>query len=120
MPGLSRPRGGIEMPLKSYGTMGVDWEQRVDYDRLRKERLARAKDALAKYVDLENDGRSAATAMLGAPVPVVFFSSPVLRPESSTPLSFTVVRGIGLDPEPVVSPVKVSAAPACGEKFVTV
>jgi Xaa-Pro aminopeptidase len=28
--------------------MGVDWEQRVDYDRLRKERLARAKDALAK------------------------------------------------------------------------
>ena len=28
------------MPLKSYGTMGVDWEQRVDYDRLRKERLA--------------------------------------------------------------------------------
>jgi Xaa-Pro aminopeptidase len=36
------------MPLKSYGTMGVDWEQRVDFDRLRKERLARAKDALAK------------------------------------------------------------------------
>jgi Xaa-Pro aminopeptidase len=28
--------------------MGVDWEQRVDFDRLRKERLARAKDALAK------------------------------------------------------------------------
>jgi Xaa-Pro aminopeptidase len=26
--------------------MGVDWEQRVDFDRLRKDRLARAKDAL--------------------------------------------------------------------------
>jgi len=36
------------MALRSYGTMGVDWEQRVDFDRLRKERLARAKDALAK------------------------------------------------------------------------
>jgi Xaa-Pro aminopeptidase len=28
--------------------MGVDWEQRVNFDRLRTERLARAKDALAK------------------------------------------------------------------------
>jgi Xaa-Pro aminopeptidase len=28
--------------------MGVDWEQRVDFDRLRTERLARAKEALAK------------------------------------------------------------------------
>jgi len=36
------------MGIKSYGTMGVDWEQRVDFDRLRTERLARAKDALAK------------------------------------------------------------------------
>ncbi|HEV2202144.1 MAG TPA: M24 family metallopeptidase [Bryobacteraceae bacterium] len=36
------------MALKSYGTMGVDWEQRVDYDRLRKQRLAKAKEALAK------------------------------------------------------------------------
>ena len=36
------------MGIKSYGTMGVDWEQRVDFDRLRTDRLARAKDALAK------------------------------------------------------------------------
>jgi Xaa-Pro aminopeptidase len=36
------------MALKTYGTMGVDWEQRVDYDRLRRERLARIKDLLAK------------------------------------------------------------------------
>ena len=36
------------MGIKSYGTMGVDWEQRVDFDRLRTERLDRAKDALAK------------------------------------------------------------------------
>jgi Xaa-Pro aminopeptidase len=34
--------------LKTYGTMAVDWEQRVDFDRLRTQRLARAKDALAK------------------------------------------------------------------------
>src|ERR671936_2021846 len=36
------------MALRTYGTMTVDWEQRVDYDRLRRERLARAKAALAK------------------------------------------------------------------------
>ena len=29
----------------TYGTMGVDWEQRVDFDRLRRERLARAQAA---------------------------------------------------------------------------
>jgi Xaa-Pro aminopeptidase len=30
------------MALKTYGTMAVDWEQRVDFERLRRERLARA------------------------------------------------------------------------------
>jgi Xaa-Pro aminopeptidase len=34
--------------LPTYGTMAVDWEQRVDFDRLRRERLARAKALLAK------------------------------------------------------------------------
>jgi Xaa-Pro aminopeptidase len=33
--------------VHSYGVMGVDWEERVRYDRLREERLARAKRALA-------------------------------------------------------------------------
>lgn len=28
------------------GMMGVDWEQRIDYDRMRRERLQRAKDAV--------------------------------------------------------------------------
>ena len=31
------------MGLKAFGTMAVDWEQRVDFDRLRRQRLARAK-----------------------------------------------------------------------------
>src|ERR671924_92276 len=31
----------------SYGVMGVDWEERVRYDRLRDERLARIKGLLA-------------------------------------------------------------------------
>lgn len=31
------------MDLRTYGTMGVDWEQRVDFERLRTERLARIK-----------------------------------------------------------------------------
>ena len=34
------------MALPTYGTMAVDWENRVDFDRLRRERLARAKDLL--------------------------------------------------------------------------
>src|SRR5438067_29174 len=34
------------MALRTYGTMQVDWEQRADFDRLRTERLARAKAEL--------------------------------------------------------------------------
>ena len=34
------------MAIRTYGTMGVDWEQRVDFDRLRRERLARADEHL--------------------------------------------------------------------------
>jgi Xaa-Pro aminopeptidase len=33
--------------LKTFGTMAVDWENRVDLDRLRRERLARVKELLA-------------------------------------------------------------------------
>ena len=36
------------MAIKTYGTMAVDWEQRIDFDRLRRERLARIKALLAK------------------------------------------------------------------------
>ena len=36
------------MALKTFGTNGVDWEERVDYERLRNERLARAKQFLAE------------------------------------------------------------------------
>jgi Xaa-Pro aminopeptidase len=36
------------MVLPTSGTMAVDWEQRVDFDRLRTQRLVRAKGLLAK------------------------------------------------------------------------
>jgi Xaa-Pro aminopeptidase len=36
------------MALNSYGTMAVDWEQRVDYNRLRSERLTRARAGLGQ------------------------------------------------------------------------
>src|SRR5258707_5505771 len=36
------------MALPTYGTMAVDWENRIDFDRLRRERLGRAKELLAK------------------------------------------------------------------------
>ena len=35
------------MGLHTYGTMGVDWEERVRFDRLREERLARISGLLA-------------------------------------------------------------------------
>src|SRR6266480_5956937 len=34
------------MTIKTYGLMGVDWEERVNYERLRSERLARIKKLL--------------------------------------------------------------------------
>ena len=34
------------MALKTYGSMAVDWEQRIDFDRLRKERLTSAAELL--------------------------------------------------------------------------
>src|SRR3989440_2666131 len=36
------------MALKTYGPMAVDWENRIDFDRLRTERLARIEALLAK------------------------------------------------------------------------
>jgi Xaa-Pro aminopeptidase len=36
------------MSIRTYGTMAVDWEKRVDFDRLRQERLARAQSALER------------------------------------------------------------------------
>ena len=36
------------MALRTYGTMQVDWEQRADLDRLRRERLARATEHLER------------------------------------------------------------------------
>jgi len=39
------------MKLKTYGLMGVDWEERVNFDRLRRERLARV-TALLKESEL--------------------------------------------------------------------
>ena len=34
--------------MPELGTMGVDWEERINFDRMRRERLQRAKDALDK------------------------------------------------------------------------
>ena len=39
------------MALKTHGTMAVDWENRIDFDRLRRERLQKAKDLLSQVVD---------------------------------------------------------------------
>ncbi|MCJ7632933.1 Xaa-Pro peptidase family protein [Candidatus Bathyarchaeota archaeon] len=33
--------------MKEFGTMGVDWEERIDFARMRRERVEKAKDAIA-------------------------------------------------------------------------
>ncbi len=43
------------MALKTHGTMAVDWEQRIDMDRLRRERLARVESDAGEI----RDGRAA-------------------------------------------------------------
>src|SRR5215472_8109708 len=44
----STAREETPMALRTYGTMQVDWEQRADMERLRRERLARAKEHLKR------------------------------------------------------------------------
>src|ERR1700691_5518049 len=39
-------RQEVLMALRTHGTMAVDWENRIDFDRLRRERLQKAKDLL--------------------------------------------------------------------------
>ena len=34
--------------MVEFGFMGVDWEERIDFDRMRRERLKKAQDALDK------------------------------------------------------------------------
>src|SRR4030042_6866053 len=34
--------------MPEFGLMGVDWEERINFDRMRRERLQKAKDALEK------------------------------------------------------------------------
>ena len=41
-------QGGRQWGLKTFGLMAVDWEERVNIERLRQERLARVKSALKK------------------------------------------------------------------------
>ena len=42
------------MAIPTYGNNAVDWETRVDMDRLRKERLARLKAELEKRAEYTN------------------------------------------------------------------
>lgn len=38
----------VRVKIQSFGAMAVDWEARIDYDRLRRERLEKAQEALRK------------------------------------------------------------------------
>ncbi|HZU17066.1 MAG TPA: Xaa-Pro peptidase family protein [Candidatus Dormibacteraeota bacterium] len=78
------------------GMMGVDWEQRIDFDRLRRERLQKAKDALRAseadvlFVFRTEDARylTGYRHHLG-PTPLLGNATVVLTPDDD-PLLFTM------------------------------
>jgi Xaa-Pro aminopeptidase len=78
------------------GFIGVDWEQRIDFDRLRRERLRKAKDALREseadvlFVFRTEDARylTGYRHHLG-PTPLLGNATIVLTPDSE-PLLFTM------------------------------
>ena len=43
---MTTTTGGPGRPLAAPGHMGVDYEERVDFDRLRRYRIGRAREAL--------------------------------------------------------------------------
>jgi len=55
------------MALKTHGTMAVDWEQRIDFDRLRRERLQRAKDLLKNALVIHDDVGVQSIESVGTP-----------------------------------------------------
>jgi Xaa-Pro aminopeptidase len=79
-----------------YGTMGVDWEDRIDFARLRRERLQKAKDALAAseadllFVFRTEDARylTGYRHHLG-PTPLLGNATVLLRPEDD-PILYTM------------------------------
>ena len=70
------------MGIRTYGTMAVDWEQRADFDRLRRERLARASAELAAVIAdgafWELDAPVKRAGAMDVPVPF----SPVLEDQT--------------------------------------
>lgn len=47
------------MGIRTYGLNAVDWEERIDLERLRRQRLARLKEALDRSELLLGHGRPA-------------------------------------------------------------
>jgi Xaa-Pro aminopeptidase len=82
--------------MTDYGLIGVDWEQRIDFDRLRRERLAKAKAALAAseadvlFVFRTEDARylTGYRHHLG-PTPLLGNATVVLTPDAD-PILFTM------------------------------
>lgn len=81
--------------MPEFGQMGVDWEERVNFDRLRRERLQKAKDAMEKadvdalFIFCNEDVRYV-TGYRGhlSPVPVVGQQT-VLLPRGGDPVLYS-------------------------------
>ncbi|MFC2021612.1 M24 family metallopeptidase [Chloroflexota bacterium] len=81
--------------MSEFGLMGVDWEERIDFDRMRRERLQKAKDALAKsdvdalfIIRLENVRYLTGFRSHLGPVPI-FGLATVVLPKGGDPILFT-------------------------------
>jgi len=94
------------MAIKTYGLMGVDWEERVNYERLRNERLARIKKLLKESemgallcFDMNNVRYITATHIgTWAMDKLARFS---LLPQDDEPIMWDFGSAAGSDPAPV-------------------
>jgi Xaa-Pro aminopeptidase len=85
--------------MSEFGWMGVDWEQRIDFDRMRRERLARALAALqatdldALFVFRVEDSRylTGHRSHLG-PVAALGFGTVVLHRDGTCCTRWTRIR----------------------------
>ncbi|MBI2909114.1 MAG: aminopeptidase P family protein [Chloroflexi bacterium] len=107
--------------MPDFGFMGVDWEERINFDRLRRERVQKAKDALAKsdadvlFVFRDEDVRYL-TGLRGHLGPVCAFHHSVVLPKGGDPILLTNLHAHCKARMPWMPPGSIQTTPA-GARF---
>ncbi|MBI2907192.1 MAG: aminopeptidase P family protein, partial [Chloroflexi bacterium] len=108
--------------MPEFGFMGVDWEERIDFARLRRERLQKAKDALAQsdvdvlFVMRSEDVRYL-TGFRGHLGPVIAFQHSVVLPKGGDPILLTGDHDHARLRMPWMPPGAITTTPVGGRLF---